>query len=234
MPLRAASRAGLSAWAGGIAARLYDKALEIKKSGKLYLLELWAQAGYREGDPVWRLEFQFKRAVLSQLGVVALGSVLNQLNGLWGYAMADWLRLTLPNPDDKTRSRWPVHPLWGYLSSVDWETNGGPLLRQYPLARVPGDDKLFPLYFSALISYMAREGINDLYQGQESMTAAVVAYYMRKADWLGLSFERYVDERVATKARLFNSLVNDDALLARIDAEDLVAQAEAYRKASRG
>jgi hypothetical protein len=81
---------------------------------------------------------------------------------------------------------------------------------------------------------MAREGINDLYQGQESMTAAVVAYYMRKADWLGLSFERYVDERVATKARLFNSLVNDDALLARIDAEDLVAQAEAYRKASRG
>jgi hypothetical protein len=164
---------------GAIAARLYDKVLEIKKSGKLYLLELWAQTGYREGDPVWRLEFQFKRTVLSQLGVVSLGSVLNQLNGLWGYAMTDWLRLTLPNPDDRTRSRWPVHPLWGYLSSIDWETNGGPLLRQYPLARVPGDDKLFSLYFSALISYMAREGINDLYQAQDAMTAAVVAYYTR-------------------------------------------------------
>ena len=33
------------------------------------------------------------------------------LNGLWSYATTDWLRLTIPTPEDEPRSRWPVHPL---------------------------------------------------------------------------------------------------------------------------
>ena len=227
-----------SGWAiglGGVmAARLYDKVLEIRKSGKTYLYDLWKQAGYLDGDPVWRLEFQFKRQVLTQLGQTLLVDVLKQLNGLWGYATTNWLRLAIPNPDDQTRSRWPIHPLWGYLSSVDWETSGGPLLREYEAARVPGNDKLFSMYFSSLIAYMAREGITDLYQAQESMTAEVVTYYMGKAYWMGLSFDDYIKERVAVKARLFNTLINDPDTAEQLDAESLKARARAYRQQADG
>lgn len=48
------------------------------------------------------------------------------------------LRLTLPNEADETRSRWPIHPLWQALSSVDWEGNGAPLvapLYHYPCTK---------------------------------------------------------------------------------------------------
>ena len=210
-----------SGWAiglGGImAARLYDKVLEIRKSGKTYLYELWQAAGYRNGNPVWRLEFQFKRQLLSQLGQVLLIDVLKNLNGLWDYATTKWLRLCIPNPADSTRTRWPIHPLWGYLSSVDWETPGGPLLRAHEAARVPGNEKLFSMYLACLIAYMAREGIGDLYQGQEAMTAAVVAYYADKAYRMGQSFDDYIAERVAVKARLFNTLVNDPDTAAELD-----------------
>ncbi len=60
----------------------------------------------------WRLEFEIKREVLTQKGLAKLSEVMYHLNGLWDYATTEWLRLTLPNADDKTRSRWPIHPLW--------------------------------------------------------------------------------------------------------------------------
>ena len=130
-----------SGWAigqgGDMSARLYNKILEIQKSGKDYLLDLWAAVGWNPGDPVWRLEFQIKREILTQKGLPKLAQTLSNLNGLWSYATTEWLRLTLPSEDDQTRSRWPVHPLWGFLSSVDWDTDGGPLSKRFSPERSP-------------------------------------------------------------------------------------------------
>ena len=53
---------------------------------------------------VWRLEFELKREVLTQKGLSKLYQVLDHLDGLWSYATTEWLRLTLPSEDDKTRS----------------------------------------------------------------------------------------------------------------------------------
>ena len=122
---------------GSISARLYQKLIESKKSGKEYLHDLWHQVGWDGQTPVWRLEFQLKREVLDQLRLGSLPSVLDHLAGIWSYATNDWLRLAMPNPDDMTRSRWPVHPLWAALSSVDWGSPGGPMTRTYPSARAP-------------------------------------------------------------------------------------------------
>lgn len=227
-----------SGWAiglGGImSARLYDKVLEIKTSGKTYLYELWKAAGRRDDDPVWRLEFEIKRQTLGQFGLVFFADVLRHRNGLWDYATTKWLRLCIPNPDDDTRTRWPIHPLWGYLSSIDWETDGGSLLRAHDAVRVPGDEKLFSMYLASLIAYMSREGIGDLYQGQDAMTAAVVAYYSDKAYRMGQSFDDYIAERVAVKARLFNTLVNDPEAEDRAKADSLAARAAAYRREADG
>jgi hypothetical protein len=226
---------GWSIGTGGIvSARLYNKRLEIETSGKRYLFDLWRKAGWTEGEPVWRLEFELKREALTQRGLFKLGEVLGNLNGLWSYATTEWLRLTLLNPDDQTRSRWPIHPLWGYLSSIDWETPGGPLLPRYNAARVPGDDKLFGLGLSTLISFMAREGVTDLYRGQEAYIAALYEHHEKKSYELGLPFDSYIAEKVALKAREFNTILNNPDLEEERKALERKRQAEAYRKASKG
>ncbi|MBL0206526.1 MAG: replication initiation factor [Propionivibrio sp.] len=219
---------------GAMSARLYNKLLEIQKSGKDYLLDLWAAVGWHPGEPVWRLEFQVKRDVLTQKGLCKLDQVLSNLNGLWSYATTEWLRLTLPNEDDKTRSRWPVHPLWGYLSSVDWETNGGPLFRRFTPQRIPDNAKLFNLAFSNITAFMAREGITDFYDGQDAFMAALYDFHADKAHFLGLPFDDYVSEKVAIKARQFNTILNNPDLEAERQALELKKAANAYRKAADG
>jgi len=220
---------------GVISCRLYDKTLEIEKqSKKFYLHKLWKMAGWNGTDKVWRLEFEIKREVLTQKGLPKLNNVLANLNGILSYATTEWLRLTLPNPDDKTRSRWPIHPLWGYLSSVDWETNGGPLSSRFTAARLPGDDKLFSMGLSTIISYMAREGITDLYAGYEAFIAALYDYHVGKSLFLGLPFDDYIAEKVAIKGRQFNSILNSNKPTEAQKQAEQAKLAEQYRKQSDG
>lgn len=220
--------------AGGvISCRLYDKTLEIEKqSKKFYLHKLWKKAGWNGHDKVWRLEFQLKREVLTQKGLPKLHEVLNHLSGIWSYATTEWLRLTLPNLEDQTRSRWPIHPLWLYLSSVDWQTNDSPLLARFNAARIPGNEKLFSIGLSSLISFMAREGIWDFDKGFAYYKLALCQHYDEKCFNLGLSFDDFIREKVAIKARQFNSILNR-----QIDAEEkakLDRKAAEYRRTSEG
>ncbi|MBI5920890.1 MAG: replication initiation factor [Betaproteobacteria bacterium] len=219
---------------GIISARLYFKLLHAEKIGTHYLLELWRESGWDGVTPVWRLEIQLRRELLNQFGLSGLPQVLNHLNGLWSYATTEWLRLTLPSQEDKTRSRWPVHPLWGYLSSIDWETDGGPLTRSYTPSRVPGDNWLLPHAESVFIAFMAREGIADLYQAQEALMTAVYNHLNEKANGLGLSFDAYIAERLAIKTRQFNTILNNPSLPAKLEQDEIARQEREYRRASRG
>jgi hypothetical protein len=112
-------------------ARLYYKSLQALKTGQDYLLDLWRMAGRTAEERVWRLEFQVKRDVLAEMGLTSVGNTLANLNSLWAYASTEWLRLAIPQAADKTRSRWPIHPLWGCLTEIDWEADGGPLTRKF-------------------------------------------------------------------------------------------------------
>lgn len=226
---------GWSVGLGGvISARLYNKLLEIVVSGKDWILPLWQQAGWQGEGVVWRLEFELKREVLTQKNLSKLYQVLNHLNGLWGYATTEWLRLTLPSDDDKTRSRWPTHPLWGWLSSVDWEGKGGPLDKRFSPMRSPNDDKLFQVAYSAILSYMAKHGFpaHELYEGAEDFLANAYAYHEQKALDLGLPFDDFIAEKLALKHRQYNTAINDPEQEAKRKAKVLEEQARAYRKAS--
>lgn len=217
---------------GVISCRLYNKTLEIRQSKKTYLFELWHQAGWNGCDPVWRLEFQLKREVLTQKGLSKLSEVMGNLNGLWSYATTEWLRLTLPNPEDKTRSRWSVHPLWGYLSSVDWQTDINPLLPRFSSARIPNNEMIFRGALSSLISFMAREQITDFDHGFAAYKLAFCQHFDEKSFNLGLPFDDFIMEKIAIKARKFNTILNRD-----IEAEKrtkLEKDAAAYRKQSDG
>ncbi len=210
--------------------RLYNKVLEIVASNKAYLVPLWTEAGWvpEQDGQVWRLEFEFKRDILSQFDIQPLYLTLGNLNGLWSYATTEWLKLTQPNPDDQNRARWPIHPLWQSLASVDFETNGGPLSRKFSPERIPSDRRLFDHGFSVLSSYMAREKITDIYQGWEALGAALYQYLNNRAMNDGAYFDSYVQEKVAAKARRFNSILN------KLGTDDGLGDADEYRKQSDG
>jgi hypothetical protein len=217
---------------GVIACRLYNKLLEIVESGRADLIPLWLAAGWQAGDPIWRVEFQFRREVLAQHGLVRLDEVLANLNGLWSYASTEWLRLTIPNPDDQTRTRWPVHPLWGYLSSVDWETDGGPLSRSFQASRLPDDKRIFSLGASSIASYMAKHGLTDYGDGLDRYLYDLYNHLQSAGHFMGQSAADFLLEKVRLRAKEFNTILN-------ISEEDEKRQAleratAAYRKASNG
>lgn len=224
-----------SGWAigigGAMAARLYDKTLEIQKSHKDYLKEVWRGVGWDGERRVWQLEFQFKRDVLGQLGLTEFSSVMASLGGLWSYAMTEWLKLTLPNAADKTRSRWPVHPLWAALASVDWETQGGPLLRSYPENEAPDDSWIFQAGLRPIISFMATRGIADLGVGLPAFCKELVAFHEEEAYRLGRRFPTYVLEKVRLKVREYGTGFNLDEDCKRTEVD---SYADEYRRRSDG
>ena len=216
-------------WAIGlgsvIAGRLYNKITEIIKSQKGYLIPLWKEAGWDSETPVWRMEFQFKREFLDQKDIIKLEDTLNHLNGLWSYATTEWLKLTLPNLDDKTRSRWPIHPLWLALSSVDWESSGGALKQRFDNDRSPRDAAILDRAFSAVTTWMAIHEHRDYELCIHDFFTALYHRINNRAVDFGMTFEQLVEEKVAFKARQYNSMDNTNQF------ED---EANAYRDASDG
>lgn len=193
-----------------IAGRLYDKKFEIlTSSNKYYLVPLWMKAGLKADEPVWRLEFEFKRELLDQKGIIPLHSVLNNLNGLWSYATTEWLRLTMPNPEDQTRSRWPIHPLWLSLSNIDWETNGGPLQPRFNYTRVPNDREAYKRAFSAMTTWMAANGYTDYEKHIHQFYLNVEGFINNQAADQGTGFEQFIHEKVAYKAKTFNIILDE-------------------------
>jgi hypothetical protein len=194
---------------GNLMARLYLKLLECQKTGKEYLLDLWRAAGWGGVAPVWRLEFEFRREVLAQLDLDTLPSILGNLNGLWSYASTEWLKLCVPNEADKTRSRWPIHPLWVALASIDWETEGGPLSRTFTAARAPSREWLGARALSLVASTGSVVGMADFdAAAMELLHLASNALGMRYG-MSGISLEQGFGEMVEVNNRKYNLKVNE-------------------------
>lgn len=199
----------LSGWVigqgGDLLARIYDKTLEIKSSHKLYFKSVWKEQGWSGSESVWRVEFQYKREVLSEMEVHTLGSLKERLNQLWQYATENWLRLTEPNPHDQTVTRWPIHPLWGKLQTVDWATWAQREQMDIPIRRTskqrnPSDDYLFKNGLAFLSSYMAREGITDINTGYARYLEDARAFHQRTDTPLST----YIHSKRNLKARSYN------------------------------
>jgi hypothetical protein len=189
-------------------ARLYNKQIEIQKSGKTYLEPLWREAGWDAIQPVWRLEFQFKREILDQLGLSSLPSVLENLNGLWSYVTTEWLKLTIPSDTDKTRSRWPIHPLWIALASIDWETQGGELLREYSPTRAPSKEWVGRRALSSIASFGALIGATDFDSALNAVGDAAFNVLVNQADSVGVHHVSYFIEKIEILNRKYNTALN--------------------------
>ena len=216
---------------GIIGARLYDKTKEIEHSGKSWAETLWLPAGWEPGQQVWRLEFEFKRDCLKERNLSSLDSILANLNGLWCYATTEWLRLTEPNPADSTRARWPTHPLWIALASVDWETTGGVLLKRFTNARMPDEKRLFSMVFSSLVTYMAMNQIDDKGEAINSLLRKMHEHFESIAFHEDLHVDELIYQRMAARTRSFNTALNHPSDTPEPEEPEGV---KAYRKASNG
>ncbi|WP_413861414.1 hypothetical protein, partial [Candidatus Aalborgicola defluviihabitans] len=219
---------------GVIGCRLYDKIKEIVHSGKAWAMNLWIPMGWKLGEDVWRLEFEFKRDFLKERGLSSLDTVLGNLNGLWSYATTEWLRLTVPNEADATRSRWPTHHLWESLASVDWESTDSVLLDRYSNARTPTDLRLITVVLGALSSYMAAYQLDNRAEAIDQLLGKVYEHYSFIAAKSGETFDEYLQKRVNVKSREFNTSINAPGLKDNLKQDFLDAGADAYRRASKG
>lgn len=213
---------------GPIGARLYDKTLEILKSQKDYLKPLWRDAGWEDGQKVWRLEFEFKRAVLSELGIRKIYQLLPSQDGLWRYASQTWLRLTLPNPNDDNQTRWPTHPLWQTLASLTWGNSEHPPLTRARKERLPSDESLFINGLGGITSFMAKMGITDLGEGFGEFLAHAHKYHNQRDKTQINAFIHYIADKVAQKGRKYNTLRNQPNDSS--EEREKAAKAKAYRK----
>lgn len=213
---------------GRISARLYNKTLEMSKKPRPYLEELWQQSGWDGIQPVWRIEFQIRRECLRELGIITFDNLMENLSGLWNYSTRDWLRLAIPNPNDKTQTRWPTAPVWEVIQDVDWAGNGT-LSRITPdKGRPPSRHYLFRNGLSAIISYMAMEGISDPSEGAHAYHQAAREYHDGREYLTGLSYIEYVAQKVALRVKAYNTYRN----FPHADRPHPVdeAMAKAYRK----
>lgn len=198
---------GISFGAGNeLSARLYDKTLEITKSGKNYLKPLWATKGWTEGQTVWRMEFQARREAFPDALKGPCVDALPHIAAWWQYLATEWLRLAIPSDSDETRTRWPTHPVWEVVAGA-WEAPlEAPLMTRITKARPPSDDSLFKAGWWGLSSYMAREGIADLGEGMGEFLEALRRYHNELLTPEGL--QGYIDRKVRLKARRYNTSVN--------------------------
>jgi hypothetical protein len=131
---------------------LYDKRLQIAKKGLTWVHDLWQGcAGYRDGEPTWRVEFQFGREFLHSRRIETLDDLVPALSALWRYAMA-WWSFRTPDPADTNRSRWAIAPWWLRLSV--WGSAGGGGIPKIKVVR-PRLDRLATGLAGYLTSFMA-------------------------------------------------------------------------------
>ncbi len=173
---------------------------------KEYLKDLWRAQGWNGTDQVWRLEFQFRRAVLKELGVCYTKDLVANCGGLWRYACEDWLRLVQLSGSDQTRSRWPTHPLWELLTQASWSAGPAEPLSRISAARVPSDDRLFVNGLAGITSYMAREGIDSLEEAVAAFVEAAERFHRDRDPDASAQLARYVGTKVIEKTRRFNLL----------------------------
>jgi hypothetical protein len=106
--------------------RVYDKVAEIKQeSGKAWFYLLWEM-----DKDVWRIEWQVRKEVLRQFGIVTFED-LEQIQGdLLRYLAQEHDSLRVKS-EDANRSRWPLHPLWEDLLSNIYNINHLGICRVY-------------------------------------------------------------------------------------------------------
>lgn len=88
------SMTGIGIGRSKIVARLYDKPLEIQqKSHKFWMYKIWGIEGkIPPGLKIIRVEGQFRREAMRELGIDTIDDLFLHIEKLWAYFTQDWLK----------------------------------------------------------------------------------------------------------------------------------------------
>ena len=187
---------------GNVSGRLYNKLLELDKSRKFYMRDIWTARGWDGVTPVMRLEFQLERAALGELGVDTVPDLFARLPALWRYCTGDWLQLKVPNLADDTPTRWPIDPFWVAMAKA-WDDSSDTLCADRARKeRIPADDRLFLQGFGGVTSFMASRGIVDPATGFARYIEEARAFHRNR----DTSFAGYVQAKVLDKGRRYSTI----------------------------
>ena len=147
---------------GDIVLRVYDKVAEIKqKSDKVWFYLLWEQ-----DENVWRIEWEAKKTVLRQYGIVTFDDLKTKQGDLLHYLATEHDTLRIPN-DDSNTSRWPLHPLWIDLQARIAE------LDHLGISRINGEQAVMEERLQRMVisiyGYLKRIAAIECVQGNHSM-----------------------------------------------------------------
>ncbi len=191
---------------GDIVGRLYNKTLEIhSKSNKVFFFPIWKEQGWDGVSEVWRMEFQFRRTPLRELGINTVSDLTDNMEALWEYATTNWLRLAIPSATDNTKKRWPNHPLWDAIALAPWYGDRGEPLYRHTKSRTPSPKRLFIHGLGAITSFMAQEGISDFDEALEKFGIKAHAFHREYSRLTGKTLNNYAREKAQQKARRFNT-----------------------------
>ena len=173
-----------------ISARIYDKTIDIRRTGAAYWEDIWGTA-YRPGETVRRVEFEFGRQGLADFGVRSPEEAIAAAGGLWMYA-TEWLSLRTETADG-TKARWPLTPEWRQVCRARLAEGAHGVERMLE-GRARGSlARLEPYLVGCLVSFAAwsnTTGIDD--------TSELVPYLLRSNSF---HTGRPFDQRVERKRR---------------------------------
>jgi len=108
--------------------RIYNKTMEIKKSGKVWFYELWKSKGWDGQKPVWRVEFQMRRELLKEFGINSVEDIFFKEEQAWVYLTWEWL--TIRSCSGENVSRWKVKRKWKIVQNAVSNKDVSPLVRE--------------------------------------------------------------------------------------------------------
>lgn len=127
-----------------LSAAWYNKELEERTSGKVWMREIHQAGGWQPHMSLFRVELRFMRPIMREmqntLGKEAGAwlddpwQAIQHYHDFWAYGVGlppehdlapdvthrGWMRLTLPQLNDKTRGRWPTDPVWHIIQRADF------------------------------------------------------------------------------------------------------------------
>ncbi len=200
-------RSGYVIGAGGdISLRLYDKTLEILGCGKDHAKHQWHERGWNGVSQVWRVEAQIRRNALHQFAIWTVEELIRRVRELWRYVVEKWCRLSVPNPDDQTPSRWLTHPFWKAVGEApDFHTVVSIGRRVLRRARAPSDWFMARALLADLTSFMAKYGVFDTAWAFEDFVETIKETFKSAEENGGIALSRYIAQRVALKTRAFGT-----------------------------
>jgi hypothetical protein len=182
--------------AGTVVARIYDKTQKVREDGSDWWYEVWGSA-FDPRLPVWRVEFEFHREALAELGVRTPQDALNGTPALWSYATSQWLTHREPTGDD-TRARWPVSLAWQRIAEALFGAQTVPAERIAAGARAGSLRRILPALRGYAASCGALLGTEDLENTLGGLRELLLLDEERTGYPFSLRIQQKRSEQVAT------------------------------------